>query len=182
MIKTPVDHPVYVGKNGLDEDGRAAGVHLTEYSAVYALGNAEYRFWANELGRADLSPGFFGENLTLEDFSDDEVMVGDQLRVGKVLLEATMPRLPCAKIALRVGDENFGQRFLDRGRPGIYFKVIEEGYLRKGDEPTWERTLATSVSIYDLVPVFLGEGTAQQIAAVLELPMLPPAWQERLLS
>ena len=36
--------------------------------------------------------GVFGENLTLESLKETEVNVGNQYKVGEVILEATKPR------------------------------------------------------------------------------------------
>ena len=74
-------------------------------------------FWEAELGR-ELGPGAFGENLTTEGLDVSGAVVGERWRIGDVELEVCQPRLPCAKLALRMGDPTMVKRFAQASRPG----------------------------------------------------------------
>ena len=89
-------------------------------------------------GRAgqELAPGTFGENLTISDVESASLAIGDRLHVGDplhgsgVILEVAAPRIPCWKLAQRMGDPGFVKRFRAAGRPGAYCRVIREGTIR----------------------------------------------------
>ena len=99
--------------------------------AVYAYSSDDYDWWAETTGR-EFFPGLFGENLTIRDLPSD-MHVGDRLLIGQVVLEATAPRIPCDTFAARMEDPGFGMLFRRAERPGVYFRVLNEGEVRAGD-------------------------------------------------
>jgi MOSC domain-containing protein YiiM len=133
LFKKPVSGPVMARHGGLAGDGTGdRSVHGGEEKAVYAYSQEDVEWWEGELGR-ELEEGFFGQNLTLGGMAASEALVGEQWRVGAALLEVASPRLPCFKLAARVGDRGFERRFARAGRPGAYLRVLEEGELAAGD-------------------------------------------------
>ncbi|GAC1366265.1 MAG: MOSC domain-containing protein [Actinomycetota bacterium] len=100
--------------------------------AVYLYAAEDYAWWQETLG-AELSPGTFGENLTVAGVDVAGLGIGARLRVGTVLLEAVQPRFPCWKLGLRMGDPKFPKRFLKAARAGAYCSVVEEGAVEAGD-------------------------------------------------
>ena len=101
--------------------------------ALYLYSQADVDWWAEELGRSELPAGFFGENLTINDWWP-QVRLGDRLQCGDLLLEITGPRIPCATLAARVGDAGFARRFVQAERPGAYVRVLQHGELQAGDQ------------------------------------------------
>jgi MOSC domain-containing protein YiiM len=63
--KEPVAGRVFAGRLNLVGDGQGdlAG-HGGEQRAVMVYQLGSYRYWAEHLGRTDLTPGIFGENAT----------------------------------------------------------------------------------------------------------------------
>ena len=106
--------------------------HGGPQKALYAYAAEDYRWWEEELARP-LGPGTFGENLTLSGVALNDVLIGERLRVGTALLEATQPRFPCWKLGHRMGSPRFPRRFLEEARAGAYFAVVEQGELGAGD-------------------------------------------------
>ncbi|SDU38665.1 MOSC domain-containing protein [Halopseudomonas salegens] len=100
--------------------------------ALYLYSQADADWWANELDRTALPAGFFGENLTIDDWWP-AVRVGDRLQCGDLLLEITGPRIPCATLAARVGDAGFAKSFVKAERPGAYVRVLQSGEIKAGD-------------------------------------------------
>jgi MOSC domain-containing protein YiiM len=100
--------------------------------AVYLYGRADYAWWEAELGRS-LPPGTFGENLTISELDAGERGPGDRFRIGRVLVELTSPRIPCAVFAHRMGEPRWVKRFAAAGRPGSYARVLEPGEVAIGD-------------------------------------------------
>jgi MOSC domain-containing protein YiiM len=133
LFKEPVEGPVLALRAGLE--GNAVGdlsVHGGEEKAVYAYSRDDVEWWQAELGR-ELEEGFFGQNLTLGGMNASAAVVGERWRIGGALLEVAGPRLPCFKLAARVGDRGFERRFGKAARPGAYLRVVEEGELAAGD-------------------------------------------------
>ena len=61
---------------------------------------------------------------------EDMVNIGDQFQIGNsVKVIATQPRMPCFKLGVKFGRMDIIKRFLASGRPGIYFKVLQEGEI-----------------------------------------------------
>jgi MOSC domain-containing protein YiiM len=133
IVKRPVEGRVAVRGVNVDGDRQADLLnHGGEAQAVYAYAVEDVRWWEGELGR-DLAPGFFGENLTIEGLDVDEARIGERWRIGSVELQVTAPRIPCLKLASRVGDIGFVKRFARAGRPGAYLAIAREGELGAGD-------------------------------------------------
>ena len=67
----------------LDGDGQGdlAG-HGGEHRAVFVYQIESYRFWQEQLRRADFIYGQFGENFTIAGLPDDVVCIGDRFRIG----------------------------------------------------------------------------------------------------
>ena len=64
---------------------------------------------------------------------DDEIHVGDRFRIGTAVFEVTQPRVPCYKLAIKMETQGFYNHLLKHGRPGFYFRVLEEGEVGAGD-------------------------------------------------
>ena len=116
--------------------------------AVYAYSAEDYAWWSNELSR-EIAPGTFGENLTIAGFPTD-MNAGERLLIGDVVLEATAPRIPCSKLAAQMQDSNFGLAFRRAERPGVYFRVLNEGEVSVGDGVTFVENLDGNVSMLEL--------------------------------
>jgi MOSC domain-containing protein YiiM len=135
IFKTPVEE-AYIAALGLLGDAIIDVAHHGGLDqAVYLYGQPDYDWWSHELGRT-LDPGTFGENLTIDGLSSDQIHIGDRFLIGDVTLEVTSPRIPCRTFAARMGDKMFVKRFLAANRPGLYTRVLSEGTVRPGDSVT----------------------------------------------
>ena len=158
IVKRPVDGPVRVGRTNLDGDGQAdLSVHGGVDMAVYAYPGEHYASWAAQLGRDDLTPGFFGENLTVEGLTEDDVRIGDRVRAGTALLEVSQPRLPCFKLAARSGEPAIAKPMLRSGRTGWYMRVVEEGVVAAGDAIVRVERAEPSMTVHEIADL-IGSG------------------------
>jgi len=150
ICKTPVTGKVAVTALGLqgDEIGNAMH-HGGVDQAVYAYSMDDYEWWQSQLDRS-LPPGSFGDNLTIRGMPSD-MRVGDRLLIGDVILEATAPRIPCATLSMRFSNSSFALEFRRAERPGIYFRVLNEGDIESGDAVTLVENDEDTVTISDLV-------------------------------
>ena len=87
--KEPVAGRVAVHALGLAGDHQAdRRVHGGPDQALYAYAAEDYSWWSSELGR-ELSPGAFGENLTITGVDVSRSLVGERWRVGARLAYLT---------------------------------------------------------------------------------------------
>ena len=134
IFKTPVEGQVLLRRLNLEGDGQAdLWGHGGAFRAVYVYSVENYDYWRRELGRDAFSYGQFGENFTVEGMLDDDIHIGDVFQIGGALVEVSQPRIPCYKLAIKMGIDNFQNRFLESGRVGFYFRVLEEGEVSVGD-------------------------------------------------
>ena len=124
-----------VGRLNLEGDGQGdlAG-HGGEHRAVFVYQIESYSYWQEQLRRSDFVYGQFGENFTVEDLPDDRVCIGDRYRIGSALFEVTQPRVTCYRIGIRMSESRMPALLTSSGRPGFYFRVLEEGEVGAGDE------------------------------------------------
>ncbi len=149
ICKRPVEGSVLVTEAGIPGDAIIATRHHGgPDQAVYAYSADDYDWWAETTGR-DYPAGIFGENLTIRDLPGD-LRIGDRLLIGAVVLEATAPRIPCDTLSTRMQDKGFGMAFRRAERPGIYFRVLNEGEIRAGDTVTLVESDSSDVTILDL--------------------------------
>jgi ferredoxin-NADP reductase/MOSC domain-containing protein YiiM/ferredoxin len=133
--KRAVSGPRMARRLNLDDDGQGDLIgHGGEHRAVFVYQIDCYRYWQRELGRDDFSFGQFGENFTVEGLPDDEVCIGDRYRIGSALFEVTQPRVTCYRIGIRMNEPRMAALLVSHGRPGFYFRVLEEGEVEAGEE------------------------------------------------
>ena len=133
IVKRPATGPVRLRATGLDGDEQADREnHGGPYKAAYAYAREDQAWWAGELGR-DIPPGLLGETLTTEAVDVNGAEIGERWRVGGAEVTVSGPRVPCSKLAARMGDPAFVKRFTRAGRPGAYLTVVAEGDVRAGD-------------------------------------------------
>jgi MOSC domain-containing protein YiiM len=181
IFKEPVARRVFLRRLSLEGDWQAdLRYHGGPNKAVYAYPFEHYAWWSQELGRADLGPGQFGENLTVEGLTEDGAHLGDVLRVGDALVQVTQPRMPCFKLGIKMDDPAFPKRFLASGRTGFYLRVLEEGELGAGD-PVEVVEKSDSITVRELWHlVLVDKGNIEGARLALRCPTLAPEWREPL--
>jgi MOSC domain-containing protein YiiM len=134
MLKTPQEGPLVVSERTIVGDSFAnSNSHGMIDSVIYAFGMKSLLLYTSMLGRNDYAPGALGENVTLDDLDEYEVSVGDVFQFGEVRAQATFPRIPCAKVDLRMQHKDGRQLLVDCGRSGIYFRVLKPGKIHHHD-------------------------------------------------
>jgi MOSC domain-containing protein YiiM len=177
--KSPVSSPLSLTFSGIigDAQGNQKN-HGGPDNAVYAYSADHYAAWRREEKRDDLTPGFFGENLTVAALHEQDVRIGDLYRAGSALLEVTQPRLPCETMGLRFGDKHFPDRFLKSRRTGMYLRVLKEGVVQAGDE--FHRERAGSVPLLEAVEIIQGEeGTLAMLTKLKAESALSKRWRAK---
>jgi MOSC domain-containing protein YiiM len=179
IFKKPVSGPVMMRQLDFDGDRQAdLSVHGGPYKAVYAYPSEHYEFWRKEFPGMDLPWGQFGENLTTEGLNEKDTHVGDILRIGQATVQVTQPRLPCFKLAAKFQRDDILKRFLDSGRSGFYFSVIEEGLVAASDAIERMRQDANAITVSDINKLFNRGTDRALLRRVTQLEALPEDWRE----
>jgi ferredoxin-NADP reductase/MOSC domain-containing protein YiiM/ferredoxin len=176
--KTPVTGRVFAGRLNLAGDGQGdlAG-HGGEQRAMMVYQLESYRYWANYLGRSDLVPGIFGENLTVDGLADAEVCIGDRFRIGSVVVEVSQPRDTCYRLGIRLDRPEMAALVVAHRRPGFYFRVIREGELGAGDriENVSDGPERMTVAEIDAL-LYSADHPLEALRRAARIPALSPGW------
>src|SRR3974377_1526591 len=133
--KNPVGGRCRVSRLNLEGDGQGDLVgHGGEQQAVFVYQIESYLYWQQHLKRTDFVHGQFGENFTIEGLPDDAVCIGDRYQIGSALFEVTQPRVTCYRVGIRTNEPRMPALLTSSGRPGFYFRVLQEGEVGAGDE------------------------------------------------
>jgi MOSC domain-containing protein YiiM len=182
MRKRQIQGDLNVLLGGVEGDSFANGkLHGLSHSAVYIYGLSSIRDYLSRLALNSYEPGALGENLTVEHLDESEVSAGDVFEVGGVTLEATFPRIPCAKLNIRMQHADGQKKMIACGRSGIYFRVLVPGAISPGSDLVRVHKADVQVPITELYArIACGKGwnESERIKEVLQNRALP----ERLVS
>tara|TARA_B100000686_G_scaffold353950_1_gene461795 strand:- start:67622 stop:68275 length:654 start_codon:yes stop_codon:yes gene_type:complete len=151
IYKKPVDKSVELTDLGIMGDQQAdLKVHGGYDKAVYVYSHKHYQLWSEKLKRNFDEFGLVGENLTIDDFNEEKINIGDEFSVSDCILKITQPRIPCYKLGIKMNDRNFPKNFSQSGRTGAYMKVLKTGKISPGDSLDLIKKEKNSMSIYEI--------------------------------
>lgn len=131
--KLPVAGPIKVGRTDLEGNRQADLInHGGMDKAVLAYAATHYPTWRAELQRPEIPFGGFGENFTIEGWTEQEVCLGDVFTIGNACFAVSQPRQPCWKLGRRWDRADLPKRVVLTGRSGWYLRVVEEGVVDVG--------------------------------------------------
>ncbi len=136
IAKHPASGAVMAGPLGLAGDEQAdLSVHGGVDKAIHHYPHDHYPAWAEELDDHPLlaASGAFGENISTNGLTEDQVCIGDRFRLGGALVEISQGRQPCWKIDHRFQLKSVTARVIETGRCGWYYRVVEPGEIATGD-------------------------------------------------
>jgi MOSC domain-containing protein YiiM len=181
IFKDPITGPVILRKLNIDGDKQAdLTVHGGLDKAVYSYPEEHYDYWRKQFPDMDLVWGMFGENFTTEGLMEDAVNIGDQLQIGSAKLVATQPRMPCYKLGVRFGHMEIIRMFMASNRPGIYFRVLKEGKVQRGDKIEVVKRDENNVKVTDIVSLYINRDNADSIETMrraTKISVLPEGWK-----
>jgi len=162
IFKFPTAASVKLTKLGLEGDVIISKKHHGgPDQAVYVYGGADYRWWSEELGK-EILPGTFGDNLTISDLESAQFNIGDFIQIGEVTLQITAPRIPCATFAARMEDPQWVKRFRYAEKPGLYCRVIKEGFVQAGDTVSIEKYTGETISALEMYRDFYDRNKSEE--------------------
>jgi MOSC domain-containing protein YiiM len=180
--KQPVQGRRMVRRLNIEGDGQGdlAG-HGGEHRAVLVYQMDSYRYWGAYFGRNDFAFGQFGENLTVEGLSDDEVRIGDRYRIGGAIFEVTQPRVTCYRVGIRMAEPAMAALLVSHHRPGFYLRVLEEGDVGAGDEITKVADGPERITVAAIDALLYLPGHSRELLeSSLRIPALSPGWKNSL--
>jgi len=180
--KAPVQGRKMARRVNIDGDGQGDLVgHGGEHRAVFVYQIESYRYWQNQLGRNDFAYGQFGENFTVEGLPDTEVCIGDHYRIGDALFEVTQPRVTCYRVGIRMNEPQMAALLVSHGRPGFYFRVLEEGEVGTGDEILKVKVGPEHMTVAEInALLYLPGHPASELERALRIPALSAGWRASL--
>lgn len=132
IFRDRVDGPIQISLQGLAGDRVAQPYHGGPGAAICVHLADHYSFW-NTHYNMNLRAGSVGENVTLAEVAEDQVCVGDRVRLGTAVVQVSGPRVPCANQGRRIGRHDWVKLTIRENRTGFYLRVLEPGALQAGD-------------------------------------------------
>ncbi len=152
--------------------------HGGEHRAVFVYQIDSYRYWQAQLGRSDFSYGQFGENFTVDGLPDGEVCIGDRYRIGSAVFEVTQPRVTCYRVGIRMNEPQMAALLVSHGRPGFYFRVIEEGEVEAGAEIVQVTAGPARMTVAQVNALLYTPGHPRsQLERAVRMPALSAGWR-----
>jgi MOSC domain-containing protein YiiM len=178
--KYPVQGRVHVSTLNLDGDEQSdLTVHGGVDKAVYLYPSEHYTYWRDQLPGVELPSGAFGENFCAEGVLEDQIRIGDRLRISSAEFIVTQPRLPCYKLGIRFNRPEIVKHFLQSKRTGLYLRVLREGDVGQGDEIEFIEKQDSGVTITEIVSLYSTDPHNQELLRrAIDVPALPESWKD----
>ena len=154
IYKKPVSKKVMVTSQGIEGDRQAdLSVHGGYDKAVYGYSFSHYKLWSERLNKEFTDFGLVGENLTIDNFDENEINIGDRFQINDCIIQVSQPRIPCYKIGIKMNSRDFPKMFSQSGLLGSYFRVIQEGSIETGSEIEKIHAESDSMSIKEIASI-----------------------------
>jgi ferredoxin-NADP reductase/MOSC domain-containing protein YiiM len=177
--KRAVEGARMVRKLNIDGDGQGdLKGHGGENRAVYVYQLSSYRHWETELHRNDFTMGQFGENFTVDGLPDDDVCIGDRYKIGSALFEVSQPRVTCYRVGIRMNEPRMAALLVSHGKPGFYFRVLQEGEVQAGDAIELVAKARQSMTVAEInAQLYLPGHSREEMERALRIPALSKGWR-----
>lgn len=155
IAKLQVDGELRLTERGLEGDEQAEKIiHGGPDRALCHYPREHYQQWARDFpdqAALFVAPAF-GENLSTEGLTEQNVYIGDIFRWGDALIQVTQPRSPCFKLNFHFGISDFASLMQNSGKTGWLYRVIAAGTV-SGDAPLVLASRCSEVSVYDAAAI-----------------------------
>ena len=150
ILKVPTSKPSKITRLGFEGDVIISKKHHGgPDQAIYIYGMPDYEWWTKKLGK-EIQPGTFGDNLTISELESALFDIGDYFHIGAVTLQVTAPRIPCGTFAAHMDDPQWVKKFRHAERPGLYCRVVKEGFVIIDDKVSVEEYSGETLSILQM--------------------------------
>lgn len=184
--KQSLEGEVRIGSAGIAGDEQADPVnHGGPERALlhYSLDN--YPWWQAQYPQraAAFRPPGFGENLSSAGMDEHNVHIGDVYRIGRIggcRLQVSQPRNPCWKLDVRFDVAGMARQVQDSARCGWFYRVLEAGTLRIGDDIDLLERLPGSLSVAATMRAIHGEAEdRERLQRLADCTALAANWRDK---
>jgi MOSC domain-containing protein YiiM len=185
IAKAAVEGRVSIGFLGLDGDEQAdLRVHGGPDKAIHHYPFDHYARWSALAAGHPLldTPGAFGENISTFGLTEDQICIGDRLRLGTALLEVSQGRQPCWKQGQRMEWTTLPTMMVRERRSGWYYRIIETGEAEAGDELSLVDRVLPDWSVARVFGLLIAGDHKHDSAALktlADMELLELGWRQR---
>ncbi|WP_313124936.1 6-hydroxyaminopurine reductase [Pseudescherichia sp.] len=155
IAKVQVNGELALTELGLAGDEQAEKkIHGGPDRALCHYPREHYREWASafpEQAERFVAPAF-GENLSTEGLTEQNVYIGDIFHWGEALIQVTQPRSPCFKVNYHFAIHDLSSLMQESGPTGWLYRVIAPGNV-SGDAPFELVSRCSDVSVYEAAAI-----------------------------
>ncbi|ASG56499.1 MAG TPA: 6-N-hydroxylaminopurine resistance protein [Salmonella bongori] len=155
IAKVQVDGELMLTALGLESDEQAEKkIHGGPDRALCHYPREHYLYWAREfpaLAERFVAPAF-GENLSTDGLTEQNVFIGDIFRWGEALIQVTQPRSPCFKLNYHFAISDMASQMQNMGKTGWLYSVIAPGKVST-DAPLELVSRLSDVSVQEAIAI-----------------------------
>ena len=155
IAKVQIDGELMLTELGLTGDEQAeTKIHGGPDRALCHYPREHYQHWRQafpEQAELFVAPAF-GENLSTEGLTEENVYIGDIFQWGEALIQVTQPRSPCFKLNFHVGISDMASQMQDVGKTGWLCSVIAPGQV-SADAPLILASRVSDVSVQEAIAI-----------------------------
>ena len=183
IYKMPTNKSIYLTKNDVKGDEVSDRIHHGgEFKACYIFSAEEYPYWKNLYPHLDWNWGMFGENLTVSNFDETQVFLGDIYKVGEALVRVSQYREPCYKLGYKFGTQTVIKQFIQHGFGGTYLSILEDGFVNINDTFTLVERPESSLTVAQLFQLVHAKEKNQSLLKIASKSHAIPPKKRVLLS
>lgn len=184
--KTATDAVLTLKENGFLEDNQAdKEVHGGPEKAIHHYAADHMDHWRSEFAdKAEFfKPGCFGENISTIGLTEENLCLGDVLTMGTAKVQICQGRQPCWKLNAHTDIAQMAPSFQRSGRTGWYYRVIEDGEVKAGDEMRLIERPCPNWSLARLIKArFDPRIDPDEAKELSDNPILSQAWRKSFLK
>lgn len=175
IYKTPKKQPIFLGKDTVRHDEVTdRKYHGGEFKACYLFSEKHYTHWENQYPNLEWHWGMFGENLTVSSFDETDIFIGSIYKIGEALVQITQPREPCFKLGIKFGTQAILKQFISHGFPGTYVRILEEGFVKTGDDFQLVEKAKNSITVHQFFQLLYSKDKNQDhLKLIANLDAIP---------
>jgi len=169
---------------GLSGDAQADKKHHGGIDkALFHYCSDHYKVWREmrpDLARYFNNVGAFGENISSSILNEENVFIGDKFKIGNAIVEVTQGRQPCWKLGHFFNDVTMVKAVVDTAKGGWYYRVIERGIIKQGNEIALIERPNSEVTVKQAFDVLVAKKKNKTVLEQLtKLPALSESWKQR---
>lgn len=181
IVKRASEQPHALSFTGIEGDGQGDTVHHGgRDKAICVYFERHLPYWSRKYNRS-FEAGAFGENLTISEWTEQDLCIGDIVNIGDVVVQVSQPRQPCYKLGLRHDLPELPGHVQLQGYTGFYFRVMKEGVLHSGSELMIVQRHPAGISIAEANRLmYINKEDVAGLRELLAVHELAVSWQEQL--